>query len=146
MDNNIKRIEKSGKMRVPAVVFASDKLYELMKQDKTLEQLKNVASLPGIEKEALAMPDAHQGFGFPIGGVAAFNLKEGIVSPGGVGYDISCGMEYIKTDISFGELGKKRDALLASLAKKIPAGIGSSCDVLERDALEEVWQPAQNTA
>ncbi len=138
METNIKTLSKTGKMKVPAVVYASDKLFELMQQDKTLEQIKNVATLPGIVKHAIAMPDAHQGFGFPIGGVAAFDLNEGIVSPGGVGYDISCGMEYIKTDISVNELEKNKNKLLDALAKKIPAGVGSSCTVMEKDALEEV--------
>ena len=134
----INNIKKTGKMRVPAVAYASDKLFSLMEQDKTLEQLKNIATMPGIVKHALAMPDAHQGYGFPIGGVAAFDLEEGVVSPGGVGFDISCGVEYIKTDIPINELEKNRQQLLDSLAKHVPAGLGSSCDVLEKDALEEV--------
>ncbi len=87
---NIFEIEKEGKMNVSAIVFASDKLMEKIKLDKTLEQAKNVACLPGIVKKSLTMPDAHQGYGFPIGGVAAFDIKKGVVSPGGVGYDINC--------------------------------------------------------
>lgn len=78
-------IPKQGKMLVPAVIFASDKLMEKIKQDKTLEQSANVACLKGIIKASYTMPDAHQGYGFPIGGVAAFDLDEGIISPGGVG-------------------------------------------------------------
>ena len=77
-------------MNVPALVFASDSLMEKIKLDKTLEQAKNVAELPGIVEKSLTMPDAHQGYGFPIGGVAAFDLKNGVISPGGVGYDINC--------------------------------------------------------
>jgi len=87
---NTWEIKKQGKMRVPAIVYASDKLMEQIKQDKTLQQAANVATLPGIQKASYTMPDAHQGYGFPIGGVAAFDLEEGIVSPGGVGYDINC--------------------------------------------------------
>ena len=83
-------IPKTGKMKVPAVVFASEKLLSDMKQDKCLEQIKNVATLPGIVKHAIALPDAHQGYGLCIGGVAAFDLEKGIISPGGVGYDINC--------------------------------------------------------
>lgn len=134
----IHNIKKTGNMRVPAVVYASDNLFSLMKEDRTLEQLKKIATLPGIINHALAMPDAHQGYGFPIGGVAAFDMDEGIVSPGGVGFDISCGVEYIKTDIPIKDLGENKQKLLDALAKYVPAGLGSSCDVLEKDALEEV--------
>ena len=87
---NVNELKKTGKMNVPGVVFASAKLFEDMKKDKTLEQVKNVACLPGIVEKSIAMPDAHQGYGFPVGGVAAFDLKKGIVSPGGIGYDINC--------------------------------------------------------
>ena len=83
-------IPKTGKMNVPGIVYASDKLMEKMREDRTLMQLRNVAMLPGILKHAIAMPDAHEGYGFPIGGVAAFDLEKGIISPGGVGYDINC--------------------------------------------------------
>ncbi|MFQ5801025.1 MAG: RtcB family protein, partial [Candidatus Hydrothermarchaeales archaeon] len=76
------KIEREEGMRVPAIIFASDKLMEKIRVDKTLEQTKNVAYLKGIQKHALTMPDAHQGYGFPIGGVAAFDMEEGIVSPG----------------------------------------------------------------
>jgi len=83
-------IEKQGKMRVPGIVYASDKLYELIKSDNSLEQVRNVAHLPGIQKYSLAMPDIHWGYGFPIGGVAAMDIEDGVISPGGVGYDINC--------------------------------------------------------
>ncbi|MFH1151596.1 MAG: RtcB family protein, partial [Nanoarchaeota archaeon] len=83
-------IPKEGKMNVPVKIFADEKILEAIKNDKTLEQIKNVAMLPGILKNAIAVADAHQGYGFPIGGVAAFDLDKGIISPGGVGYDINC--------------------------------------------------------
>ena len=83
-------LPKQGSMKVPAIIYASKKLMETIMQDKTLEQAKNVACLKGIQRAALIMPDAHQGYGFPIGGVAAFDLDEGVISPGGVGYDINC--------------------------------------------------------
>ncbi|MGB9686934.1 MAG: RtcB family protein, partial [Rectinema subterraneum] len=79
-------------MRVPARLYVSDQLFSLLKQDKALDQLVNVARLPGIVSYALGMPDMHQGFAFPIGGVAAFDVDEGVVSPGGVGFDINCGV------------------------------------------------------
>ncbi len=83
-------IEKEGKMRVPGIIYVSDKLYEAMQSDNSIEQVRNVAHLPGIQKYSLAMPDIHWGYGFPIGGVAAMDAEEGVISPGGVGYDINC--------------------------------------------------------
>src|SRR3990167_1403376 len=83
-------IPKEGMMNVPVKVYASEKILEDIKLDKTLEQAKNVARLPGILNYSIALADAHQGYGFPIGGVAAFDLNSGVISPGGVGYDINC--------------------------------------------------------
>src|SRR3989338_7013513 len=94
-NQNIQIIEKEGKMLVPGVVFASPELFEKISQDKTLEQVKNVACLPGIVEKSIAMPDAHQGYGFPVGGVAAFDLKKGIISSGGIGLDNYCGVPLI---------------------------------------------------
>jgi len=90
ISKNIYEIPKEGNMNVPARIFSSEKILDNIKKDKTLEQIKNVACLPGIINYAIALPDAHQGYGFPIGGVAAFDLDKGIISPGGVGYDINC--------------------------------------------------------
>ncbi|MEM4264124.1 MAG: RtcB family protein, partial [Candidatus Woesearchaeota archaeon] len=83
-------IPKKGSMRVPAVIYASEALIAKIKEDRTLLQAANVAHLPGIQKASYVMPDAHEGYGFPIGGVAAFDMDEGVISPGGVGYDINC--------------------------------------------------------
>ncbi|MFW6148203.1 MAG: RtcB family protein, partial [Thermodesulfobacteriota bacterium] len=85
-------IPKTGAMRVPGLVFSSPKLMRGIKDDQSLVQVANVATLPGIVGHSLAMPDIHWGYGFPIGGVAAFDMDEGIISPGGVGYDINCGV------------------------------------------------------
>ncbi|MBU90541.1 RNA-splicing ligase RtcB, partial [Candidatus Woesearchaeota archaeon] len=93
------QIDKQDSMRVPTIIYASEKILEKIKQDKTLEQAKNVACLKGIQNASYAMPDAHQGYGFPIGGVAAFDMEEGIISPGGVGYDINCGVRLLRTDL-----------------------------------------------
>lgn len=124
-DKNIWEIEKEGKMNVPGIVFASDVLMESIKKDgKTIEQVKNVASLPGIVGKSIAMPDAHQGYGFPIGGVAAFDLKEGIISPGGVGYDINCGVRLLSSNISKKEFMQKRKEVLNQMARDIPSGVG----------------------
>jgi tRNA-splicing ligase RtcB len=83
------RIPKQGRMNVPGIVFADDRLMEGIRDDQALVQVMNVACLPGIVRASLAMPDIHWGYGFPIGGVAAFDLKDGVISPGGVGYDIN---------------------------------------------------------
>jgi len=118
------QIPKSGKMNVPAIVFASEKLLDDMKKDKTLEQIKNVAMLPGIIKHAIALSDAHQGYGFPIGGVAAFDMEKGIISPGGVGYDINCGVRLLSTNIPVSEFMKKRKEILHSIFRAVPSGVG----------------------
>jgi tRNA-splicing ligase RtcB len=111
-------------MRVPARVFADAELLEAIRGDLSLEQLENVATLPGIVDAALAMPDIHQGYGFPVGGVAAFETPGGIVSPGGVGYDINCGVRLLTLPISEQELGARREALVHEISRSIPAGTG----------------------
>ena len=117
-------IPKEKDMLISGKIFASKKLLDGIKKDKTLEQVKNVAKLPGILKNSFAMPDAHQGYGFPIGGVAAFDLKKGVISPGGVGYDINCGIRVLATDISVKDFLKKRKEFLKEISKKIPSGVG----------------------
>lgn len=124
---NVYVLEKKGKMNVPVVVYASDKLIDAIKQDKTLEQAKNVAMLPGIVKGSFIMPDAHQGYGFSIGGVAAFAFEDGeggVVSPGGVGYDINCGVRLVKTNISLKDFMKKRKEVLHDIFRTVPSGVG----------------------
>ena len=111
-------------MRVPARVFADRELLEAIKSDRALEQLQNVATLPGIVDAALAMPDVHQGYGFPVGGVAATALPDGVVSPGGVGYDINCGVRLLALPLTERELGTRREALVHAFSRAIPAGTG----------------------
>lgn len=111
-------------MRVPARVFANEKLVEDLFKDRSLEQLVNVATLPGIQKWALSMPDIHEGYGFPIGGVAAFDAKEGIISPGGIGYDINCGVRLIKTPVTYSEIKDKIGELATNLYNEVPSGVG----------------------
>jgi tRNA-splicing ligase RtcB len=113
-------------MRVPARVFADAELFEAIERDGSLEQVQNVATLPGVVEAALAMPDAHQGYGFPVGGVAAMELPDGVVSPGGVGYDINCGVRLLALPCSEPELGPRRTALVHELSRAIPAGAGKS--------------------
>ena len=118
-------IPKSGAMNVPGRIFASRKLIEEM-DEKVREQLTNVACLPGIQKAALAMPDAHWGYGFPIGGVGAFDPEEGgVICMGGIGFDISCGVRTLRTGLSLEEVQPKIEELAEALFNRIPAGLGS---------------------
>jgi tRNA-splicing ligase RtcB len=132
-------IPKHGQMRVPTVIYISSKLLESAKQDLTLRQAQNVACLKGIQKTAYVMPDAHQGYGFPIGGVAAFDLDEGIISPGGVGYDINCGVRLLRTDYSVKDIHERRKQLLAEIFREVPAGVGKGGTThLSRNDLKDV--------
>lgn len=124
ISENVWEIKKENGMLVPARIFASDKLIKDIEKDKTLTQSKNVAMLKGIQVFSFTMPDAHQGYGFPIGGVAAFDIKTGIVSPGGVGYDINCGVRLLTTGLTKKEFMVKREQILNELNKNIPSGVG----------------------
>jgi len=119
-------IPQTGSMRVPGVVFANDDLIRSIKEDQSLTQVVNVAMLPGIVGHSLAMPDIHWGYGFPIGGVAAFDPDEGIVSPGGVGYDINCGCRLMTTRLRADDIHHCMKELILALFKNIPSGVGSS--------------------
>ncbi len=132
-------IPKQGEMKVPALIYASAKLLESVKRDLTLEQARNVACLPGIQRMSYVMPDAHQGYGFPIGGVAAFDLDSGIISPGGVGYDINCGVRLVRTDFMENDISAKRKELLAEIFKEVPAGVGKGgITKLSRSVLRDI--------
>jgi tRNA-splicing ligase RtcB len=111
-------------MRVPARVFADRELIGQIAADRSLEQLQNVATLPGITGAALAMPDIHQGYGFPVGGVAATEPPDGIVSPGGVGYDINCGVRLLTLPLTVAELGGRTEALVHEISRRVPVGAG----------------------
>ncbi|MGD0167803.1 MAG: RtcB family protein [Gaiellaceae bacterium] len=125
-------------MRVPARLFADAEILEAVLRDASLEQLRNVATLPGIVEAALAMPDIHQGYGFPVGGVAAMELPDGVVSPGGVGYDINCGVRLLALRLSDSELGKRREALVHEISRAVPAGAGKSSGKRPREELDRV--------
>ena len=132
-------IEKEGAMRVPVRLFTSEKLSENLKQDKTLQQAMNVATLPGIYKEVMVMPDGHQGYGFPIGGVSAFDMEKGLITPGGIGFDINCGVRLLTTPLTKEDVQPKIKEVLESLFNHIPAGVGSHSKLrLTDDQLEEV--------
>jgi tRNA-splicing ligase RtcB (3'-phosphate/5'-hydroxy nucleic acid ligase) len=118
-------ISPTGGMRVPGLLYTSEKLLKGMGADEGPRQVANVAHLPGIVKGSLAMPDMHWGYGFPIGGVAAFDLDEGIVSPGGVGYDINCGCRLMTTRLQLSDIRERIPALVTALFQSIPSGVGS---------------------
>lgn len=125
IDETAWRIEKVAGMRVPAIIFADEELIRAM-DDKVYEQATNVAKLPGIVKGAYAMPDAHWGYGFPIGGVAAFDPDDGgVVSAGGVGFDISCGVRTMLMGLATPDIAPVQKALADQLCRDIPAGVGS---------------------
>ena len=111
-------------MRVPARIYVDEVLWERAIGDRTLDQLVNVATMPGITGWAYAMPDAHEGYGFPVGGVAAFRAEDGVISPGGVGYDINCGVRLLASELGFGEVRNRLDELMTDLARAIPSGTG----------------------
>jgi len=118
-------IEPTGNMRVPAIIYANEHLIDDM-DEKVREQLSNVATLPGIQRAAYAMPDAHWGYGFPIGGVAAFDPSEGgVISAGGVGFDISCGVRALLTTLTVDRLESQKVELAEALFRSVPAGVGS---------------------
>jgi tRNA-splicing ligase RtcB len=115
---------KTG-MRVPGLIYASKEMLESLREEQALEQVANVAFLPGIVGYSFAMPDIHWGYGFPIGGVAAMDIKNGVVSPGGVGYDINCGVRLLRTNLSEAEVRPKINQLINALFHNIPSGLGS---------------------
>ncbi len=118
-------IPKHGEMRVPGRIYATKDMIEKILLDETPQQVANVACLPGIVKYSLAMPDAHWGYGFPIGGVAAMDLEEGVISPGGVGYDINCGVRLLRTNLTFAEVELRLETLVEELYNTIPTGVGA---------------------
>lgn len=138
-------IPKTEEMLVPALIFASEKLFEKIKEDKTIEQIKNVAKLPGIIKNAIALSDCHQGYGFPIGGVAAFDLDKGVVSPGGVGYDINCSVRILKTNLILKDIKGREKQITHELFTATPNGVGSKSKLrLNQKELDEVLQKGIN--
>ncbi|MEO3992898.1 MAG: RtcB family protein [Desulfurococcaceae archaeon TW002] len=113
-------------MKVPAIIFADEFLISKMIEDLTLEQAANVGCLPGIEKASYVMPDGHQGYGFPIGGVAGIRAEDGYVSPGGVGYDINCGVRLLRTNLSLNDVRDKIKELVDTIFRNVPSGVGST--------------------
>ncbi len=124
-------------MRVPARIYATQDMMEAIRNDNAPQQAMNVAHLPGIVKYSLAMPDIHWGYGFPIGGVAAFDLDEGVISPGGVGYDINCGVRLMASKLKRPEVIPRIEKLVQALFQSVPTGVGSRGDLRLNDQVEK---------
>jgi tRNA-splicing ligase RtcB len=131
------RIPREGDMRTDGLVFANRAMMAALQKEQALEQVRNVATLPGIVGPSLAMPDIHWGYGFPIGGVAAFDAEQGVVSPGGVGYDINCGVRLLRSELEVQEVRPRLDQLADVLFRNVPSGVGSHRRDLKLSVAEE---------
>ena len=118
-------IPKTNEMRVPVRFYALEKMLAQIINDDALQQSINVAYLPGIQKYSLAMPDIHYGYGFPIGGVAAMDVDNGVISPGGVGYDINCGVRFCRTNLFYDDIKDKMEDIVLGFYQNVPSGVGS---------------------
>jgi tRNA-splicing ligase RtcB len=139
--NMMYKIEKdeSRGMRVPVIIYADNQLLEKMMSDRTIDQAINVSTLPGIQQNAVVLPDGHEGYGFPVGGVAAMDAEEGMISPGGVGYDINCGVRLLRTNLKEKDVRPKLQDLVTDLFNSIPSGVGSKGAIkLSNSQLDEV--------
>jgi len=133
------RAESAG-MNTDGILYADEVLFEELREDAALWQIANVACMPGIVGPALAMPDCHYGYGFPIGGVAAFDSDEGVISPGGVGYDINCGVRLLRTDLERADLAGRLEAVADAIFSTVPAGVGKEGRIgMSHGQLEEVF-------
>ena len=121
----VDRIESAG-MNVPVTIYANENLISKMVSDRTIDQAINVSTLPGVVKHVIVLPDGHEGYGFPVGGVAAMDIESGVISPGGVGYDINCGVRLLTVNLTEDKLRPKLKDLVNELFDSIPAGVGSS--------------------
>ncbi len=141
IDEFVWEIPRRGGMRVPGRIFANEALMRDIERDKSLQQVANVAHLPGIVSASLAMPDIHWGYGFPIGGVAAMDPDDGgVISPGGVGYDINCGVRVLATNLSEGDIRRQTGDLIDALFRAVPTGVGSANAIkpLSKDNMRRV--------
>ncbi len=125
INDTLWELPRQGRMNVPGRIFATSALIRELKKEETLKQVANVAMLPGIVKYSFAMPDMHWGYGFAIGGVAAFDPEMGIISPGGVGYDINCGVRLLRTSLSRQDISSKLRNVLSEMFRNVPSGVGS---------------------
>ena len=134
-------------MKVPVKIYANDTLLQKMLSDRTIMQAKNVASIPGILGQSVVLPDGHEGYGFPVGGVAAMDAEEGMISPGGVGYDINCGVRLLRSNLTEQNVREKLKELVSDLFSSIPSGVGSKGSIkLKYSELDEVLVKGVNWA
>lgn len=139
--------DSSAGMKVPVKIYANDALLQKMLSDRTIMQAKNVASIPGIVGHSVVLPDGHEGYGFPVGGVAAMDAEEGMISPGGVGYDINCGVRLLRSNLTEQNVREKLKDLVTDLFNSIPSGVGSKGSVkLNYSELDEVLVRGVNWA
>lgn len=139
IDENKVMVPREGQMNTDVVVYANETLFEKIRKDRTLMQATNAATLPGLVGNVLVMPDGHEGYGFPIGGVMAFDADNGIISPGSIGFDINCGVRVIKTNMTEKDVKPKINALSDALFKNVPSGVGSKMNIgLTNSDLEKV--------
>mgnify|MGYP001378634478 CR=1 FL=1 len=131
-------IPKEGPMRVPGRIFADERLMEDIRNDDCLQQVANVACLPGVIGYSFAMPDIHLGYGFPIGGVAAMDIDKGVISPGGVGYDINCGVRLVRTALEASDVEGRIDDMVKALFANVPAGVGSKGAIQKASEADEI--------
>nr|KXH72327.1 MAG: RNA-splicing ligase RtcB [Candidatus Thorarchaeota archaeon SMTZ1-45] len=150
VSENIHEIPKNTQpcMKVPVIIFASDSLVRKMRQDATFQQAANAACLPGIYKHSIVLPDGHQGYGFPIGGVAATDYESGVISPGGVGYDINCGVRVLRTNLDEKDVRPKLRSLIDQLFEDVPTGVGKQgkIDLKNHRGVDEVLVNGSNWA
>ncbi|MDP3781166.1 MAG: RtcB family protein, partial [Nitrosopumilaceae archaeon] len=149
VSNMVYRIEpdKSRGMRVPVTIYADDALLAKMLTDRTISQAINVSTLPGIQSHVIVLPDGHEGYGFPVGGVAAMDAEEGMISPGGVGYDINCGVRLLRTNLTEQDVRPRLKDLVTDLFNSIPSGVGSKGAIrLNNSQLDEVLVRGVNWA
>ena len=132
-------VDDSKKMNVPVTIYADDNLILKMSEDRTLDQAVNVSTLPGVRKHVVVLPDGHEGYGFPVGGVAVTDMEEGVISPGGVGYDINCGVRLLRSNLNLNQVKPHLKDLVNELFNSIPSGVGSEGVIkLTRSELDEL--------
>ncbi len=132
-------VDNSKRMNVPVTIYADDNLILKMSEDRTLDQAVNVSTLPGVKKHVVVLPDGHEGYGFPVGGVAATDLEEGVISPGGVGYDINCGVRLLRSNLNINQVKPRLKDLVNELFNSIPSGVGSKGTIkLNKSELDEL--------
>src|SRR3954470_9139394 len=119
------RLPREGGMRVDGIVYADVRMMQDLRNDESLQQVRNVAHLPGIVGASIAMPDIHWGYGFPIGGVAALDARDGVVSPGGVGYDINCAVRLLRSTLTREDITPRLEAVVAEMYRNVPTGVGA---------------------